>query len=264
MEWNFSSISAAIFVAVAASFLFAAIVSSPGRTRKISFTGSAVCAVIVVALLIYNLLPKTPSEPPSPSPNSSSITNETPKPTYPEPAQDPSPTSSTPTPSTPIPIPPTSSPVISKSTATASLLLAQQKIAAGHMYGLDEIRTIGTVPYPHSLITPCGHDCLNQPNFIEYGLAQGYSRFEATVGIDANKGSSEQIAIFKVILIGLPGGGEKEAYNKKITFGQEEKISIPLEGATRIRLETLYGGSNPDHARNLSLNPVWGTPTIYQ
>ena len=259
MEWNFSSISAAIFVAVAAGLLVTAIVSPPGRVRRVSFRGSAACAVVVVALLIYNLIPKASSETTSPSPGNVSESTEIPKPTHPGSTENPNPTHPTPTPS-----PKTSGPSTPQSTAPASLFLAQQKVADGHIYGLDEVRTIGTVSYPHSLITPCGHDCQNIPTFIEYGLGQGYSRFEATVGIDANKGSSEQIVTFKVKLIGLPGGGEKEAYSKEIGLGQEEKINIPLEGATRIRLETLYGGKNPAHARDLSLNPVWGTPTIYQ
>lgn len=259
MEWNVSSITAAIFATVAASFLVAAFVSSPGRVRRVSFIGSAVCTVIIVALLIYNFMPKASSETASPSPNNVSESTEIPKPTHPGSTENPNPTHPAPTPS-----PKTSGPSTPQSTAPASLFLAQQKVAYGEKFGLDETRKIGTVLYPHSLITPCSNNCMDKPNFIEYGLSQGYSRLEVTVGIDADRGSSEQVVIFKVKLIGLPGGGEKEAYSKKITFGQEEKINVPLEGATRIRLETLYGGENTTHARNLSINPVWGTPTIYQ
>ena len=259
MEWNFSSISAAIFVAVAAGLLVTAIVSPPGRVRRVSFRGSAACAVVVVALLIYNLIPKASSETTSPSPGNVSESTEIPKPTHPGSTENPNPTHPTPTPS-----PKTSGPSTPQSTAPASLFLAQQKVADGQRLGLDETRKIGTVLYPHSLITPCSNNCMDQPNFIEYGLSQGYSRLEVTVGIDADRGSSEQKVTFKVKLIGLPGGGEKEAYNKEITFGQEEKINIPLEGATRIRLETLYSGNNTTHAKNLSINPVWGTPTIHQ
>lgn len=260
MEWNPSNILAAIFVAVTAGFIVKAVTEF--RSRKPGWKRALVCAVgcmvLVAALFIHGCLSKI-----SPGMSISSATNTVEPDEKPTLTPSPSPSGSTPSPS-PTPSPKTSGPSTPQSTAPASLLLAQQDVADGQRLGLDKMRKIGTVLYPHSLITPCSNNCVDKPNFIEYGLSQGYSRLEVTVGIEADRGSSEQIVIFKVKLIGLPGGGEKEAYNKKITFGQEEKISIPLEGATRIRLETLYGGENAAHARDLSINPVWGTPTIHQ
>ena len=144
------------------------------------------------------------------------------------------------------------------------LLLASLKLADGNRFGNDESYKIGTVLYPHSLSTFCNNFCLKNPTFIEYGISKGYSRFTAKVGIDGGSGSSGQIVTFRVKLIGTSEGGDQVAFEKTISLGGETDVDVPLKGAVRIRLETVYGGSDSKDAVDLSLYPVWGTPAFHR
>ena len=44
--------------------------------------------------------------------------------------------------------------------------------------------------------------------------------------------------------------------------GEKKEISVPLKGASRIRLETLYGGEDPKEAKEMEVAAVWGTPIL--
>ena len=145
-----------------------------------------------------------------------------------------------------------------------TLLLAPLKPADGYQFGRDQSYRIGTVLYPHSLSTFCHNFCLDNPKYVEYGISEGYTRFTAKVGIDGDKGSSNQVVIFRVKLIGAPEGDDQIAFEKTISLGGETDIDIPLKGAVRIRMETVYGGSDSKDAIDLSLHPVWGTPTLHR
>lgn len=116
--------------------------------------------------------------------------------------------------------------------------------------------------YPHSIRTYCVNRCVQYPSSIEYGIGSNYSTLTTTVGVDADNGDSKQIIKFNVWLIGVSGGEDKPAVTEVRKAGEKKEISVPLNGASRVRLETLYGGEDPKEAENMEIVAVWGTPIL--
>lgn len=83
-----------------------------------------------------------------------------------------------------------------------------------------------------------------------------------TIGVDADEGDGKQIIKFNVWLIGVSGGEDKPAVTEVRKAGEKKEISVPLNGASRVRLETLYGGEDPKEAENMEIVAVWGTPIL--
>mgnify|MGYP000870531924 FL=1 len=116
--------------------------------------------------------------------------------------------------------------------------------------------------YPRSIRTYCVNRCVQYPSSIEYGIGSNYSTLTTTVGVDADNGDSKQIIKFNVWLIGVSGGEDKPAVTEVRKAGEKKEISVPLNGASRVRLETLYGGEDPKEAENMEIVAVWGTPIL--
>jgi hypothetical protein len=103
---------------------------------------------------------------------------------------------------------------------------------------------------------------VEHPSSIEYGIGSEYSTLTTTIGVDADDGDSRQIIKFNVWLIGVPGAEDKPAVTEIRKAGEKKEISVPLKGASRIRLETLYGGEDPKEAKEMEVAAVWGTPIL--
>lgn len=116
--------------------------------------------------------------------------------------------------------------------------------------------------YHHSIRTNCSRQCVEHPSSIEYGIGSEYSTLTTTIGVDADDGDSRQIIKFNVWLIGVPGAEDKPAVTEIRKAGEKKEISVPLKGASRIRLETLYGGEDPKEAKEMEVAAVWGTPIL--
>lgn len=116
--------------------------------------------------------------------------------------------------------------------------------------------------YHHSIRTNCSRQCVEYPSSIEYGIGSEYSTLTTTIGVDADDGDSRQIIKFNVWLIGVPGAEDKPAVTEVRRAGEKKEISVPLKGASRIRLETLYGGEDPKEAKEMEVAAVWGTPIL--
>ena len=116
--------------------------------------------------------------------------------------------------------------------------------------------------YHHSIRTNCSRQCVEYPSSIEYGIGSEYSTLTTTIGVDADDGDSRQIIKFNVWLIGVPGAEDKPAVTEVRRAGENKEISVPLKGASRIRLETLYGGEDPKEAKEMEVAAVWGTPIL--
>lgn len=116
--------------------------------------------------------------------------------------------------------------------------------------------------YHHSIRTNCSRQCVEHPSSIEYGIGSEYSTLTTTIGVDADDGDSRQIIKFNVWLIGVPGAEDKPAATEIRKAGEKKEISVPLKGASRIRLETLYGGEDPKEAKEMEVAAVWGTPIL--
>ena len=116
--------------------------------------------------------------------------------------------------------------------------------------------------YPHSIRTRCYSRCVENSTSIEYGVGSQYSTLTMTIGVDADEGDGKQIIKFNVWLIGVSGGEDKPAVTEVRKAGEKKEISVPLNGASRVRLETLYGGEDPKEAENMEIVAVWGTPIL--
>lgn len=116
--------------------------------------------------------------------------------------------------------------------------------------------------YPHSIRTRCYSRCVENSTSIEYGMGSQYSTLTMTIGVDADEGDGKQIIKFNVWLIGVSGGEDKPAVTEVRKAGEKKEISVPLNGASRVRLETLYGGEDPKEAENMEIVAVWGTPIL--
>ena len=116
--------------------------------------------------------------------------------------------------------------------------------------------------YPHSIRTRCYSRCVENSTSIEYGVGSQYSTLTMTIGVDADEGDGKQIIKFNVWLIGVSGGEDKPAVTEVRKAGEKKEISVPLNGASRVRLETLYGGEDPKEAENMEIVDVWGTPIL--
>ena len=116
--------------------------------------------------------------------------------------------------------------------------------------------------YPRSIRTRCYSRCVENSSSIEYGVGSQYSTLTMTIGVDADEGDSKQIIRFNVWLIGVPGAEDNPAVTEVRKAGEKKEISVPLKGASRIRLETLYGGEDPKEARDMEVVAVWGTPIL--
>lgn len=116
--------------------------------------------------------------------------------------------------------------------------------------------------YPHSIRTRCYSRCVENSTSIEYGIGSQYSTLTMTIGVDADEGDGKQIIKFNVWLIGVSGGEDKPAVTEVRKAGEKKEISVPLNGASRVRLETLYGGEDPKEAENMEIVAVWGTPIL--
>ena len=116
--------------------------------------------------------------------------------------------------------------------------------------------------YPHSIRTRCYSRCVENSTSIEYGIGSQYSTLTMTIGVDVDEGDSKQIIRFNVWLIGVAGAEDNPAMTEVRKAGEKKEVSVPLKGASRVRLETLYGGEDPKEARDMEIVAVWGTPIL--
>ena len=116
--------------------------------------------------------------------------------------------------------------------------------------------------YPHSIRTCCYSRCVENSTSIEYGIGSQYSTLTMTIGVDADEGDGKQIIRFNVWLIGVAGAEDNPAITEVRKAGEKKEVSVPLKGASRVRLETLYGGEDPKEARDMEIVAVWGTPIL--
>lgn len=245
-EWTWPSISAGVFIAVVGAVVGGLLVAGISPVLFPSRNESAASSVSTVTV-----------EPPAVTATATVTVTATP------PVGPPAVVARPPTDGPDTPSPPRRDPT--ETGAEDVLLLSSLRSAVSSSLAVSHgSYKIGGSLYPDSIDTDCSSRCLDNPSFIEYGIPEGYSRFRSVIGINQDKGSSDQVVTFRVRLIGLPGGGSKDYVEENVALGRDSEFDIPLEGATRIRLETYYGGSDPKEAKDMRIYPVWGTPAFHR
>ncbi|SCL26172.1 hypothetical protein GA0070616_3253 [Micromonospora nigra] len=123
----------------------------------------------------------------------------------------------------------TPSPDPTASVAAVTRLSSLKPVSDGNNYAGLEIAHVGNVAYPDSPSMGCGE---TSKRHVEWNSA-GQGHFDATLAIDDNDPQASQA---KIIVEFLNHDGQPLRNHVEVTIGNPRKVSIPLDGALRLRL----------------------------